>query len=312
MNIVFLGSGAFGVPCIEALVASGHNLRLIVSQPAKSSGRGKKIMPTPVGQWARDHDVALMETADVNSPESLQRIAQEQPDLLVVIAFGQKIGQELIKMPPHEAINVHASYLPKWRGAAPINWAIVNGDPTTGVCIITLAEKMDAGDILGALETPIEPGETAGALHDRLAELSAPVLLETLDKIEQGTVERIVQNHSQATLAKKLKKADGAIDFIQSAEVIERRIRGFWPWPGASADYVNAETGKSIRVTLAEVEIVEQNQVGLEPGQLNDQLDIVCGSDALRVVQLKPAGKALMQWRDFVNGRRCQPGDRLK
>ncbi len=119
--------------------------------------------------------------------------------------------------------------LPKWRGAAPINWAIVNGDPTTGVCIITLAEKMDAGDILGALETPIEPGETAGALHDRLAELSAPVLLETIDKIQQGKVERIAQDHSQATLAKKLKKADGAIDFTQPAKVIERRVRGFWP-----------------------------------------------------------------------------------
>lgn len=312
MNIVFLGSGAFGIPCIEALVASGHTLRLVVSQPAKSSGRGKKLTPTPVGQWARNHDVPLMETADVNTPESLQRIAQEQPDLLVVIAFGQKIGQDLIQMPPHEAINVHASYLPKWRGAAPINWAIVNGDPATGVCIITLAEKMDAGDILGSLETPIESGETAGDLHDRLAELSAPVLLETIDRIEQGTVERIVQDHSQATLAKKLKKADGAIDFTQSAEVIERRIRGFWPWPGAGADYVNAETGKSIRVTLAQVEIVSQDQPGLEPGQLNDQLDIVCGRDALRVVQLKPAGKALMAWRDFVNGRRCQPGDMFR
>lgn len=312
MKIAFLGSGEFGIPCLDALVASDHDLRLVVSQPPKSSGRGKKLTPTPVGQWARDHDIALLETDEVNGPVSLQRIGREHPELLVVIAFGQKIGQDLIGLPPHEAINVHASYLPRWRGAAPINWAIVNGDSTTGVTIIALAEKMDAGDILGALETPIEAGETAGDLHDRLARLSAPLLLDTINRIEHGSVQRVAQDHSQATLAKKLKKSDGFIDFKQPAELIERQIRGFWPWPGACADYVQAATGKAARVTLAEVQELDPQQTTLNPGQLNDELDVVCGEGALRIRKLKPAGSALMEWRDFVNGRHCQPGDQLK
>ena len=169
----------------------------------------------------------------------LEKIADCNPDLIVVIAFGQKIGNELINLPPKGAINVHASLLPKYRGAAPINWVIINGESETGISIISLAEKMDAGDIVSQAKTDIAEDETAGQLHDRLAQMAAPLLLETIDKIANGTAIYTKQDHSKAMLASKLKKSDGFLDFAESAELLEQKIRGFWPWPGTSAIYVS-------------------------------------------------------------------------
>ncbi len=177
MNLVYLGSGEFGVPCLDALKASAHHLCLVVTQPANPAGRGRKPQPTPVAQWAGEHGVPFVETDNVNSPGVVQRIADCRPDVIVVIAFGQKIGKEVVALPPKGAINVHASLLPKYRGAAPINWAIIRGETQTGNSIITLADKIDAGDILAQAQTEIGPQETAGELHDRLAQLAAPLLL---------------------------------------------------------------------------------------------------------------------------------------
>ncbi|NIR06216.1 MAG: methionyl-tRNA formyltransferase, partial [Candidatus Aminicenantes bacterium] len=225
-------------------------------------------------------------------------------------AFGQKIGNELISLPPKGAINVHASLLPKYRGAAPINWPVINGDEQTGISIITLAEKMDAGDILAQSATDIGPEETAGQLHDRLAQMAAPLLLQTIDRIENDTVVYTPQDHSKATLAPKLKKSDGFLNFNEPAEMLNRKIRGFWPWPGASAIYVSKKTEKPLRVTIAMAQVVKtSNPADLTPGTLDENLNIICARDALKITKIKPTGSRLMDFRDFVNGRASQPGD---
>ncbi|MHC4628023.1 MAG: methionyl-tRNA formyltransferase [Planctomycetota bacterium] len=310
MNIVYLGSGRFGIECLNALSPSDHDLKLIVTQPAQQAGRGRKSRPTPVACWADEHSVPFVETNNVNTSEKVEQIAGCEPDLIVVIAFGQKISGELTDLPPKGAINVHASLLPKYRGAAPINWAIINGETSTGISIITLAERMDAGQILSQAKIDIGGDETAGQLHDRLAELAAPLLSKTIDQIAAGTAVYDEQDDSQATLAPKLKKTDGFLDFAEPAKTIARKIRGFWPWPGASANYISEKTGKSVRVNIAMAEPVEtSNPPGLVAGTLDENLNINCGENALKITRIKPAGSPLMDFKDFANGRQTRPGD---
>jgi methionyl-tRNA formyltransferase len=310
MKIVYLGSGEFGIECLDALSVSEHDLRFIVTQPPNPAGRGRKSHPTPVARWADIHSIPFIEVDNVNTSGVIKKIAGYEPDLIVVIAFGQKIGNELTNLPPKGSINVHASLLPKYRGAAPINWAIINGETTTGISIITLAEKMDAGQIVIQEKTDIEAGETAGQLHDRLAKMAAPLLLKTVDQIADGKAIYVEQDHAKATLAPKLKKSDGFLDFTEPAEILARKIRGFWPWPSASADYVSQKTGKSIRVTFAMAEIVPlPTPSPLSPGTFDENLNVICSQDALKITRIKPAGSALMDFKDFVNGRQSQPGD---
>jgi len=310
MNIVYLGSGQFGIDCLDALALSKHDVALTVTQPSRSAGRGRKPRPTAVASWAESKSVPLVETANVNDKAIIEQIATIRPDLIVVIAFGQKVSVELTELPPEGAINVHASLLPKYRGAAPINWAIINGESETGVSIITLAEKMDAGEILGKTTTPIGPNESAGELHDRLAKLSAPLLVKTIDQIANGTAVYEQQDHSKATLAPRLHKSDGWIDFSEDAAAIQRRIRGFWPWPGAAADYNHQTDGKMTRLTFAMAEVVSTSgPKDLEPGTLDANLNVICGTDALKITQIKPEGSRLMDFRDFVNGRGTRAGD---
>lgn len=310
MKIVYLGSGEFGLDCLDAIAASNHNLDFIVTQPPQPAGRGRRPKPTAVADWAERHKIAFTEADDVNSPEFFDKIAVRRPELIVVIAFGQKIGTSLVNLPIKGAINVHSSLLPKYRGAAPINRAIINGEKQTGVSIITLAEKMDAGDILAQTKTDILQNETAGELHDRLAKLAGPLLLETIDKIAAGTVIYAKQDDSEATSAPKLRKSDGFLDFAESAEALKRRIHGFWPWPGASAIYISKKTGKTHRVTIAMVSVVQSaNPNRLPPGMLDENINVICGKDALRILKIKPADGNLMDFRDFANGRATQSGD---
>ncbi len=310
MNIVYLGSSEFGIECLNVLERSGHSLQFIVTQPPHPAGRGRKPSPTPVAHWANANSIPFVETDNVNTPGVIEKIADYKPDLIVVIAFGQKIGNELINLPSKGAINVHASLLPKYRGAAPINWAIINGETKTGISIITLAEKMDAGSILAQSQTDIGPDETAGQLHDKLAQMSAPLLLKTIEQIADGSIIYTEQDHSEATVAPKLKKSDGFIGFNESADALGRKIRGFWPWPGASATYLSKKTNKSIRVNIAMAEAVEaSNPTGLSVGTLAENLNVTCGTDALKITKIKPAGSPLMDFKDFVNGRQTLPGD---
>jgi methionyl-tRNA formyltransferase len=313
MKIVFLGSGEFGLECLNALARSSHSLLYIVTQPPHPAGRGRKPTPTPAACWADSNSTPYIETDNINKPQIIEKISSYSPELIVVIAFGRKIGNELIALPPAGAINVHASLLPKYRGAAPINRAIINGEKQTGVSIIALAEKMDAGDILAQSATDIGTDETAGRLHDRLAKIAAPLLLKTLDEIENGTASYTPQNYSEATLAPKLKKSDGFLDFNEPAEVLQRKIRGFWPWPGASAMYISRETESAkggLRVTIAMAEVIQtSNPAHLPPGTLDENLNVICARDALKITKIKPTGSRLMDFRDFVNGHRTETGD---
>ena len=312
MNIAYLGSGEFGIPCLDALKASHHEVSLVVTQPAQPSGRGRIPRPTPVARWAESHAEPFLETSKVNAPEIINRIAASRLDCLVVIAFGQKIGTTLVALPPKGAINVHASLLPKFRGAAPINWAIIRGESETGLSIITLAERMDAGDILAQRRTAIDVHETAGELHDRLARMAASLLLDTLDRIDAGTATYTEQDEFLASRAPKLKKADGFLDFTQPAYVLADRIRGFWPWPGASACFQSTATGKTSRVTLALADVIWGVSSGSSvPGTFDEDLNVICGDGKLSIMKIKPAGAGLMTFGDFINGWRVQPGDRL-
>jgi methionyl-tRNA formyltransferase len=242
----------------------------------------------------------------------IERLKTCRPDLMVVIACGQKISRTLIDLPAQGAINVHASLLPKYRGAAPINWAIIRGESRTGVSIITLADKIDAGEVLGEAEASIGSHETAGELHDRLAALSAPLLLDTLAEIEAGTATYTEQNHDEATFAPKLCKADGFLDFSEPAEVLAFKTRGFWPWPGATACYLSNKTQKSTRVVIAVADVLWTSEGSdLEPGTFDEDLNVVCSKGKLAIMKIKPAGAGMMTFADFINGWRVQPGDRL-
>ncbi|MHC4155008.1 MAG: methionyl-tRNA formyltransferase [Planctomycetota bacterium] len=312
MKVIFLGSGEFGIECLKALAGSSHELALIVTQSPQLAGRGRKPRPTPVACRAREHSSDLLETDDVNQTLAIGRIGRLEADLIVTVAFGQKIGNELINLAPKGAINVHASLLPKYRGAAPINWAIINGEKQTGVTIICLAEKMDAGDIISEAKTDIGADETAGRLHDRLAQMAAPLLVKTLDQIACGTAVYTHQDHSQATLAPKLKKSDGFLDFSEPAEALRRKILGLWPWPGTSALYISKKALKSQRVTIAMAHAIETSAASAPPvGTFDENLHVVCGKNALKITEIKPAGCPLMDFKAFVNGRHTQPGDML-
>jgi len=312
MNIVYLGSSEFGIECLNAITRSQHRLRLIVTSTPRGAGRGRKPRPTPVAHWAETNSVPAIETENVNQADTIRKIAGYEPDLLIVIAFGQKISNDLINLPPKGAINVHASLLPKYRGAAPVNWAIINGETETGVTIIALAEKMDAGDILSREKTHIAPDETAGRLHNRLAGLAAPLLIQTLEHIAGGTAVYTEQDHCLATQAPKLKKSDGFLDFTEPAQLLERKIRGLWPWPGAAALYKPQHPAKAEQLTIAAAKTVHlPGAARPAPGTFDDALNLICGRNGLKITQVKPAGSRLMDFRAFVNGRATRPGDRL-
>ncbi len=312
MNIVYLGSGHFGLSCLEAILNSNHKISLVITQPPHPAGRGRKLSSTPAAVWASQRSIPLIETPDVNTPDIISRIKELKPDLMVVIAFGQKISKDITDIAPKGAINVHASLLPKYRGAAPINWAIVNGERQTGISIITIAEKMDAGEILVQSKTEMTGEESAAQLHDRLANLAAPLLIETINQIEKGTAAYKKQDDAAATRAPKLKKSDGFLDFAEPAESLHNKILGFWPWPGASAMFSSKQTNRTERVILAKADILRTDvPPDLTPGTIDENLNVICGRSLLQILEVKPENSRLMSYADFVNGRRVSAGDKF-
>lgn len=298
------------MPSLEAIAGSRHKITLVITQLAKPVGRGLKLAHTPAANWAFEKSIPVIETADVNAADVAEKIKRCGPDLIVVIAFGQKIGVEVTGIPPKGTINVHGSLLPKYRGAAPINWAIVNGEVETGVTIITVAGKMDAGEMLAQAKTPICWDQTADELSEDLAKLAAPLLVETIDKIESGTAQYVKQDESQATRAPKMKKSDGFLDWNLPAEVLRRKILGFWPWPGASALFQSQKTGKQERVIFAKTEVLPMvNRPDETPGTLDENLNVICGKGRLQILELKPENSRQMSFADFIHGRRVSPGD---
>lgn len=313
MRIVYFGSSGFGIPCLDALMASGHDLVGVFTQPGRAAGRGGKVRLTPVAVWAGENGVACIEAENINSVEMVEAVAGCKADLLVVIAFGQYVSTKVIGLHRYRAINVHGALLPKYRGAAPINWPIINGDAETGITIITLAKEMDAGEMLAHASIPIGEDDSAETMHEKLAALSAPVLLETIDKIAKQRAVYTKQDESKVSFAPKLRKSDGFLDFAESAISIHNKIRGLWSWPGAQCDFVSAKTSKTSRVTIVAARIPEDREHSeKDHGVFDKNLHVICGTGKIQILKIKPAGKGLMDFKSFANGRSLQPGDRFK
>ncbi len=314
MRIVFFGSGAFGLPLLSALCSEGHDLCAVVTQPDRPGGRGRRAMPTPIKQEALQRNLPIVQPTDVNAWDSVARLLGLEPELGVVVAFGQKIGRDLLTRMNRRLINVHASLLPKYRGAAPINWAIINGERETGITVFTLAEQMDAGAILAQQALPIRSGQTAADLHELLAELAPEVTLPVIKMFAHGQQPAgRQQDHAHATGAPKLEKSDGWIRFDQPADVVANRICGLWPWPGVTCRFSSKDRQRDERVTLAQA-LPDTNGADpvAEPGTVLEDLAIACLPGRMRLLQLRPAGGRLMPYQpDFVNGRRVAPGDQF-
>ena len=311
MRIIYFGSAQFGIPSLEAIHNSAHELVRVFTQPARPSGRHRsKPTPTDVARWCQKNEVPCVEAKNINKPDMLAQVADCKADLLVVIAFGQKVSQEVIALQKYGAVNVHGSLLPKYRGAAPIHWAMMMGETETGISIITLADQMDAGQILAQGKIPIGGDDTFQTMHDKLSRLSVHVLMETIEKIGNGTATYTEQAESQVTYAYKLMKKDGYIDWENTAEQITNQIRGLWPWPSAQSVYVSAESGKNWRVTLSKARPIERTAKPDDVvGQLDENLHVICGQGALEILELKPAGSGLMSFDAYVNGHNCKQGD---
>jgi len=311
MRIAFAGSGPFGLPSLGALLEGGQDVVLVVTQPDRPAGRGRLLQVGPVARFARHRNLPLLQPEDVNVSDVVQQIRDLVPDLLVVIAFGQKVGNDLLALPRHGAINLHASLLPKFRGAAPINWALIMGEIETGLSVIRMTDRIDAGDILGQRATGIEPNETASELAERLSGLGARLVTEVVREIPLEEVESRRQNESQATLAPRLKKSDGAIDWGRSAREIHNRVRGVTPWPGASSVLAAKGGRKAVRLVISRTALTERPARG-ESGTVLDAgpegIDVATARGVVRILEVTPAGKRTMSAADFVNGYRVGPG----
>ncbi|HVS71273.1 MAG TPA: methionyl-tRNA formyltransferase [Phycisphaerae bacterium] len=313
MDIVFLGAGAFGLPSLEALARSGHRVVHVVSQPDRPAGRGKHAQPTAVAAWALERGIGLTRTENVNSAACVGALREMGAGCLVVIAFGQKLSEEVLSAARHRAINLHSSLLPKYRGAAPINWAVINGDKEAGACVIDVTAVMDAGDIFAEARTEVGASETAGELHDRLAELGAPLLPGVLDQLEAGKAERRAQDGRQATRAPKLSREMAWVDFRQDAAAVSARIRGMSPWPGVQVELV--EEGGKVRVaaTVLKCRAVEGGEHGAEAcGLVLGDRTVACGRGRLELLAVQPAGKKAMEAGAFANGYGLRAGARLR
>jgi methionyl-tRNA formyltransferase len=298
MLAVFMGTPPFAVPTLEAL-AQRHQVAVVITQPDRPAGRGQKLTPPAVKVRAVELGLPVYQPEKIRTPEALERLRQIAPAIMVVVGYGQIIPQTIIDLPPLGIVNVHASLLPKYRGAAPINWAIVNGETTTGVTTMRIEKRLDAGDILLRRETEIGPGETAPELAERLAPMGAGLLLETLDGLAAGSITPEKQNEAEATYAPILKREDGWIDWQRPAPEIFNRVRGFEPWPGAYTSF----RGKRLHIRRAH----PLTGVSLAPGRVSTREGFRAGcggGTALQFEQLQIEGKQRVAADDFVRGYR--------
>jgi len=303
-RIIFAGSGAFGLPTLEAL---GANVVQVVSQPDHPAGRGRKLTPTAIAAFAISKNIPLVRTVDINQEKLVDA------DVMVVIAFGQKISAEQVNRPWLRSVNLHASLLPKYRGAAPIAWPMINGDAVTGNSVIRLAARMDAGAVLGQSRVEIEATETAGELHDRLSRDGVFLMSRVLEELNAGRAIETAQDESAATIARKLSRRDAVIDFGANADVVARRIRGLWPWPGCRVKLVDATGGEIARLALARARAVESEGSRWQNGEI-ETTGAVCaggGAGAVEILELQPEGGRLMGLADYRRGRPWAAGMRV-
>ncbi len=305
MKLIFAGTPGFSVSSLQALIDAGHDVTAVFTQPDRRAGRGKKISMSPVKQLALEHGIPVYQPEKLNSFD-LSQLAK--PDLMVVVAYGLILPQAVLDWPRLGCVNVHASLLPRWRGAAPIQRAIEAGDTESGVCIMQMDAGLDTGDVLARAAITLDAKETGGSLHDKLAALGAQQLTQTVTALETGAVSATPQAAEGVTYAEKLRKEEAEIRWRETATVIERRIRAFNPWPSTWARF----RGKPLKIHLGEV---VQNATGNDPGEViqadRNGLVVSTGTDALRLVTVQPAGKKVMSGADLVNGYQVKTGEKM-
>lgn len=308
MNIIFMGTPDFAVGALEAVIAAGHNVLLVVTQPDKAQGRSKELKPPAVKVCATEHNLPVFQPERIKKEEAVNILKQYDADLYVVAAFGQILSKEILDLPKFGCVNIHASLLPKYRGAAPIQWAVIDGEEKTGITIQQMNEGVDTGDILLQKEYYLAKDETGASLFDRLCELGAKAIVEVIDMIERGTVCPVKQNEEEATHAKMLSKAMGEMDFEKEAAVLERLIRGLNSWPSAYTYY----KGKSMKIWRAEVvSNANEAKAGTVVAKDKESFTVACHKDALRILEIQPEGKRRMGVKDFMLGCKVELGDKL-
>lgn len=307
MRAVFMGTPEFAVPTLQALI-DHHQVEAVVTQPDKQRGRGKKVQFPPVKEKAVEHEIPVYQPQKARDEEFVEILREINPDVIVVVAYGQILPESILNIPKYGCINVHGSLLPKYRGAAPIQWAVLDGEEKTGITTMYMEKGLDTGDMIDKAEIVLDPKETAGTLHDKLMEIGANLLLETLEKLENETAVRIKQNDSESCYASMLTKEMGQIDFSKSAREIECLIRGMNPWPSAYTSL----NGKTLKVW--EAEVLTENS-GEEPGTVidvtKDAIVAACKEGALKLLEIQMAGKKRMKVSAFLLGYQVEKGMKL-
>ncbi len=308
LKVLFVGTPAFAVPSLEALLRSSHKLAAVITQPDRPAGRGRIPKPSPVKQLALKAGLKLMEPPRVEHPGCLDEIRLLEPDVGVVVAYGRILPSSFLKIPRFGCLNLHASLLPRHRGAAPVAWAILMGDEFTGVSVMQMDEGLDTGPVMATVKTPIGPQEDAQELSQRLSRLGADLLLETLGKLEEGGLVPSPQKHEEATYAPRLRKQDGRIAWEETAERIARKVRALVPWPSAYTYW----GGRRLKILKARALALESGQ---RPGRVikakGENLWIATGGGTLQVLELQPEAKTAMTAQAFLSGRGMQEGDLL-
>ncbi|MCR5791710.1 MAG: methionyl-tRNA formyltransferase [Lachnospiraceae bacterium] len=308
MNIVYMGTPDFAVPALEALIREKYNILAVVTQPDKPKGRGKNMQFPPVKETALKYDIPVYQPVKVRNPEFIEVLTKLQPDVIVVAAFGQILPKEILELPKYGCVNIHASLLPRLRGAAPIQWAILDGDKECGVTIMQMNEGLDTGDILTMQKMTLTGEETGGSLFDALSGMGGELLLETLPKLQKGEITPIKQNDDEATYARMLNKTIGKLDFSQPAEKLERYIRGLNPWPSA---YTTLD-GKTLKIWKAKVSDTHtEGMQGAVASVSKDAFSIGTGDKDLIILELQLEGKKRMDVAAFLRGYPLEAGHRF-
>lgn len=314
MKVVFMGTPDFAVGALEAIIKAGHEVTAVVTQPDKAKGRSGQMQFPPVKECAVKYNIPVFQPIKIKTPEAVDELKKFEADIFVVAAFGQILSKEILDMPRLGCVNIHASLLPKYRGAAPINWCIIDGEKQTGVTIMQMNEGLDTGDILTTSIVDIAEKETAESLFDKLSVAGAELIVKTLPMLEKGEITPIKQDNDKSCYAKIMNKSLGNIDWAQKAEVIERLIRGLNSWPSAYSYFKD----KSLKIWSADVVDMANLNVDLElaPGTIlavtKDYFDVACGEGALRICELQLEGKKRMDTKTFLLGNQVEVGMTLK
>lgn len=310
MKAVFMGTPEFAVPTLQALI-DHHEVLAVVTQPDKQRGRGKKMQFPPVKEKAVEYDIPVYQPQRARDEEFIEELKNLNPDVIVVVAYGQILPESILNIPKYGCINVHGSLLPKYRGAAPIQWAVLDGEEKTGITTMYMEKGLDTGDIICQSRIPLAADETGGSLFDKLAKEGASLLVRTLKMLEDGTATRTKQDDSRSSYAKMLSKDMGCLDFSKDAVILERLIRGLNPWPSA----YTAIQGKTLKIYAAEVVAEEECTSGAAPGTViavdKKSFTVRCGNGALRIYNLQLEGKKRMDTSAFLLGYKVENGMQL-